>query len=154
MNANALATRWALRLTLVLGLVPASAQVYTWTDADGKRHFSDSATRPKDQATPQVKVPPPNVANRFEPRSTARDLPAENHGEEGQALTPPAPVIPSNPSRSLSGVQRSQNSCRAQWDAYYDGADCFAGCGKTLGFFGTRNNAGCGHCTDAPRPNC
>lgn len=44
------ATRWIFSLALALSLLtmPLSAQIYTWTDADGKVHFSDK----KPEGTP------------------------------------------------------------------------------------------------------
>jgi hypothetical protein len=132
----------------------AAAQVYTWTDAQGKKHFSDDAMRPKDQATPEARLSPGNVADRFQPRGSPSDNQAKPAAEGTQGGIPPAPIMPTAPPRPLSGVDRSQNDCRTKWNAYYDGADCYAACGQTLGGFGTRNNAACGHCTDAPRPNC
>ncbi|MFN3495570.1 MAG: DUF4124 domain-containing protein [Hydrogenophaga sp.] len=141
--------RRALLAALLGASAPAMAQIYTWTDADGKKHFSDGAMRPKDRATPEVNVPPPNVVDRFQAPPNAPAPPPP------EPVSPPtAGAAPPAAGRPLSGVDRSQNACRAQWDAYYDGADCFAACGQNLGGSGARNNAACGHCTDAPRPNC
>lgn len=142
--------RWTLLAALVGAVAPTMAQIYTWTDADGKKHFGDSAMRPKDRAAPEVKVSPPNVANRFQ--ATPNPAPPTPPPEEPMPSPAASAPLPES-RRPLSGVDRSQNACWAQWEAYYSGADCFAACGQSNGL-GGRNNAGCGHCTDAPRPNC
>jgi len=164
MNVCALLGRLALWICLAGTFGAASAQIYTWTDADGKKHFGDAAMRPKDKAISEVKIPPANVSERFEARKES-ELP---HVPEPQSeAVPPAPTVPYGAStplpmpRKISSVERDQDTCRAQWEAYDAGAACYAECGKNIacpspGFFLTcgRNNAECGHCSDAPMPRC
>lgn len=142
----------------------AIGQVYMWTDAQGKKHFGDAATRPWDKPSPELKVPPANVADRFvAPQTSDPDpLPPGTDEEassspDGSAVAPTLPHGPGSSARKLSGVDRSQDACRAQWAAYDAGVACYAECGKTAcgGFMScAQNNAECGHCQDAPRPRC
>ncbi len=139
----------------------AVAQVYTWTDADGKKHFGDAATRPRDKTSPEIKVPPANVADRFAPRTASPPVAAPDPKSEAPPPSPPVAPAPARPAPKISSVERDQDTCRAQWEAYDAGAACYAECGKNIacpnpGFFLTcgRNNAECGHCSDAPMPRC
>ncbi|EWS63683.1 DUF4124 domain-containing protein [Hydrogenophaga aromaticivorans] len=151
MSAWGLLGRLALWVCLAGTGGAAMAQVYTWTDANGKKHFGDAATRPRDKTSPEVKVPPANLANRFEARQTPNPTPAAPESQSGQTM--PGPTA-----QKISGVQRNQDACRAQWKAYDEGVACYAKCGKTVcrGFLFDcrRNNAECGHCRDAPMPRC
>jgi hypothetical protein len=156
MSAWGLLGRLALWVCLAGTGGAAMAQVYTWTDADGKKHFGDAATKPRDRTSPEVKVPPANVADRFEARQTPEPIPA---GPESQsAAAPPAQSTPGPAARKISGVQRNQDACLTQWKAYDASAACYAECGRTICrgilFDCKRNNAACGHCQDVPRPNC
>ena len=65
MSAWGLLGRLALWVCLAGTGGAAMAQVYTWTDANGKKHFGDAATRPRDKTSPEVKVPPANKLLRF-----------------------------------------------------------------------------------------
>lgn len=130
------------------------AQVYTWTDADGKKHFGDAAVRPKNNVSPEVKVPPPNIANRFEAQKAPEGQSETTIPAEVPPETPPAAPQPTKPSRRPPSTQRSQDSCKAKWDAFESASACYAECGKSLAPDGARNNAECGHCTDVPMPRC
>ena len=65
----------ALLLALLTGLSShAGTQVYRWVDADGVVHFEDA---PPDLDTgTRLKVRPPNLADAFVPRATARQVTA------------------------------------------------------------------------------
>lgn len=130
------------------------AQIYTWTDADGKKHFGDAAVRPKNSASPEIKVPPPNVVDRFEARKAPEGQSGTASSSETLPLTPPAASQPTEQARRPSGTQRGQDSCKAKWDAFDSASACYAECGKSLAPDGGRNNAACGHCTDVPMPRC
>lgn len=144
----------ALWLCLAALAGSAMAQVYTWTDANGKKHVGDAATRPRDKSSPEIKVPPAIVADRFEPRTASPPVTAPEPKDEVAPpvqLTLPSPNIEA---RKPSNVDMSKESCRAKWDAYDSGVSCFSACGKPMTGFRGRNNADCGHCQDAPMPRC
>ena len=151
----------ALWLCLAALAGSAMAQVYTWTDANGKKHFGDAATRPSDKTSPEIKVPPANVADRFEPRPAPPPIGQPEPKIEDPMLASPAPPAPARPVPKVSSVERDQDTCRAKWDAYDASAACYAECGKNIACRNPdafrscgRNNAACGHCSDAPMPRC
>lgn len=154
MNVCALLGRLSLWICLAGTFGATMAQVYTWTDADGKKHFGDAAMRPKDKATPEVKVPPPNVADRFEARQTPERQVEATSPPEALSSPPPAAPMPTEEARPRSGTERGQDACKAKWEAFDAATACYDVCGKNLAQGGGRNNAACGHCTDVPMPRC
>lgn len=132
----------------------ATAQVYTWTDSNGKKHFGDAATRPRDKISPEIKMPPANVADRFEVRNSPEPTSTQAPPVDSAPAPATAPSTrPLNASRP-SSVDRSRNSCKAKWVAFESAVSCYDACAKPMAPFRGRNNAECGHCQDLPMPNC
>ncbi len=152
--------RMLLWCVLVCVHVMSIAQVYTWTDKDGRKHFGDPATTPEDKRDLPVHVPPPNVADRFIPN------PVNNGADVGGDATqgsPPVSIAPSGAPKKPAFNDRS--GCQAARQAYDASLACYAECGKTScrgglaqGGRGSsscgRNNAACGHCQELPMPRC
>ena len=69
-----------------LALAPAFAQVYTWKDAKGVTHYSDTPPKDANRAVRTVEVPPPPPA----PPSAARSRPAS---AATVARAPAAPAV-------------------------------------------------------------
>lgn len=145
--------RWVWAGLLLFSLL-AIAQVYTWTDEQGRKHFGDEVTTPGNQRETPVNIPPPNVAEPFKPDTppaapSAPDAPAEVAAPVPAALTDPMAGTPKRP-----GVAAEQEACKAQNEAYEASKACFAEC-STLNKPGSgRNNAQCGHCTPMTKPRC
>ena len=132
------------------------AQVYTWTDEKGRKHFGDEVSTPENRRESPVKVPPPNIAERFTPAQKPDSASQTTAGETGSNAPPTIPAQGARPPSGM-GVKESQARCESQKQAYDSSAACFAACGKTVCTRGQgcrRNNAACGHCQDMLPPNC
>lgn len=145
--------RWAWAV-LLLGSLLAIAQVYTWTDEQGRTHFGDEVTTPANQRETPVHIPAANVAEPFKPDTppsvpSVPDAPAEVAAPVPSMVTDPQTGLPQRP-----GVAAEQEACQAQNEAYQASRACFAEC-STLNKPGSgRNNAQCGHCTPLTKPRC
>lgn len=140
---------FSLAAALAFGGSSAFAQVYSWKDSSGKVHFGD---RPPVAADPKtvkkVTVSSPNLTESFKDAPPAASDAPGKRKPEGEMAAPatPQPL----PKRGLAA--QSQDSCAAKVAAFQASYACFEACGKPIR--GARNNAGCGHCTDEPMPNC
>ena len=147
------AWRWPWAGLLLCSHLLAMAQVYTWTDEKGRKHFGDQVSTPESHRGKPVNIPTPNIAQRFEP---APSLVAPS--ESATTADGTAPVASSFPdpkakSKTPTGVAASQEACKAQKQAYQASAACFAACSRPVAG-GGRNNARCGHCTPLNSPRC
>lgn len=141
---------------LAVGLIASTnvnAQVYRWVDANGKVHFSDAEPPKGSRDVKQVDVGETNVVRPFQYRQTTEDAPQQQptEPESGSAASE------DTGKRTQRTVAEDKDSCAAQKAAYEASAACFAECGRTFrsatGSY-ARNNANCGHCTEAVAPNC
>ena len=148
---------WVLAGLLLASHGGASAQVYTWTDAQGRKHFSDEASIPGNSREKRVEVPPPNLANRFVPTplSAATTLPPEDTPTKPDA-TPAAATTPDTNNKNAKKKAFTREECGALKQAYDASAACFAACSKPVQAYGQRgrNNANCGHCQQLTMPRC
>lgn len=149
-------TRWmkcSLAVALLGAQLLAGAQINTWTDQHGRKHFADEAGTPEHQSTTPVTVPPPNVIERFTPPAGQ-----QSGADEAQQAGQPPVILPApaRPQRA-PGLAAQQEACKAAKAAYEASRACFAECGKRFcspyGHCGT-NNSACGHCTELPMPHC
>ncbi len=150
---------WVLSALLLGGHGMTGAQVYTWTDEKGRKHFTDEASAPENGRSKRVEVAPPNLANRFVPSASTvtTALPAEG---TATIPVPTAAVVPNtgyqNKNAKKNNVTREE--CAAQKQAYDASSSCFASCSTpaTANSFGQkgRNNANCGHCQQVTMPRC
>lgn len=155
------AVRWfhfVPAIALVLGGSVAHAEVYRWKDSNGQVHFGDRPD-PISQGAKKVVVPRPNLAKSLEvaPKpASAGTTKAKSDGDTGPStILPEAAERPKpEPTPKLGIAAQRKDSCQAKWAAYEASAACFGACGKSNGGGRTRNNAGCEHCAEAPRPNC
>ena len=146
--------RWAWVGLLLCGHLFAIAQVYTWTDEKGRKHFGDEVTTPGNQRGKTVNIPPPNVAERFKPDATLATPSASDAPAEAAAPVPTAGSDPKAGSPKRPGVAAGQEACKAQNEAYQASRACYSEC-STLNVGGRgHNNAQCGHCTPLTKPRC
>ncbi len=126
----------------------AGAQIYTWTDEQGRKHFADEGGTPPQQRTTPVTVSPPNVIERFTPPAGQ-----QSGADEAQQAGQPPVILPA-PARAqrAPGLASKAEACKAEKAAYEASLACFAECGRR-GVYGTDNSA-CGHCQQLPIPNC
>lgn len=156
------AARWvcfSFVVAMVFGTGGALAEVYRWKDSSGKVHFGDRPDSTDPKVVKEVVVPRPNLAEGFKgaPPTTTDGPTKAVSREETPAPSDPlataeAPKPKPVPKRGLAA--QSKDSCQAKVAAYVASRECFGACGSTNGRFGTRNNAGCEHCVEQPRPNC
>ncbi|MGS5086265.1 DUF4124 domain-containing protein [Hydrogenophaga sp. A37] len=143
--------RWAWAgLLLCNSLI--HAQVYTWTDAQGRKHFGDEVSTPENKRGTPVKIPLPNIAKRFEPNTP----PASNAPADGSAPVPTPASAPKAETKKLPGLAAQQEACKAQKQAYQASEACYAECSTPVQnkWGGGRNNAKCGHCSPMTTPRC
>jgi Domain of unknown function (DUF4124) len=156
------AVHWAVGACVFLGVVaPGSvlAEVYRWTDSNGRVHFGDRPHSTDPKAVKEVAVPRPNLVEGFKgpPAATPSgptDADAIGDNRTPAAPTPaaPAPKVNAPPKRGFA--EQSKASCQAKVTAYRASKTCFDECGRQNGNMSGRNNAGCEHCVDLPMPNC
>lgn len=150
-------TRWmkcSAAVALMCVQLLAGAQIYTWTDEQGRKHFADEVGTPEHQRTTPVKVSPPNLVERFVPpaqSAQSADGDAAAQGA-GSGATPTAPPAPSQGQRSPSRSSSREQACKAAKAAYEASLACFQGCGRRV-VYGTDNSA-CGECQQLPMPDC
>lgn len=156
------AARWvcfSFVVAMAFGTGGALAEVYRWKDSSGKVHFGDRPDSTDPKVVKEVVVPRPNLAEGFKgaPPTTADGPPKAVSRDEiavpaDPLATADAPKPKPAPKRGLAA--QSKDSCQAKVAAFVASRECFGACGSTNGRFGTRNNAGCEHCVEQPRPNC
>lgn len=148
------AARWvcfslAAALAFGSGSSALADEVYRWKDSSGKVHFGDRPPAAADPKTvKKVTVPSPNLTESFKDAPPATSDAPGKRKPEGEMAAPATPQP--QPKRGMAA--QSQDSCAAKVAAFQASYACFEACGKPIK--GARNNAGCGHCTDQPMPNC
>lgn len=136
-----------LRVTLTVWLaclsVLAQAELYTWVDKNGKKHYGDT-------------VPPEhtNKAQTVEAKkiNTMPAPPSVNYYETPQHSDANAP----SDAQENPAVDAEANSCEAQQQAYENSVACYNECRKHTKTHGKKINniSDCGECADAPKPHC
>lgn len=150
---------WVLVALLLGGSGVAGAQVYTWTDEQGRKHFTDEAATPGNGRTKRVEVTPPNLANRFVPSSstTTTTLPAEGSPTKPDVTVAVAPNTGFQ-SKNARKKNFTREECASLKQAYDASSECFAACSTPANANGYgqkgRNNANCGHCQQMIMPRC
>lgn len=115
------------------------AEVFTWVDKDGKKHFGDQIPP---EYRKQAKEIAPQSTNRMESTSSAKAPSAAAHS---QAQLPPKELVHEN------NVEPEALDCTQQWQRFKRAELCFSDC--TL--VGGGVNAGkCSHCEDVKKPSC
>jgi hypothetical protein len=157
--------RWAWVGLLLCGHLCAIAQIYTWTDKSGRKHFGDDVSTPENQRSTPVKIPSPNTAKRFEPNAPLATSSGSDAPADGPTPFTTSATDPKAKTKDLSGVAARQEACKAEKQAYQASAACYAECGISFCSGGLvqggsgpsscgRNNVNCGHCKDLPMPRC
>lgn len=117
-------------------VLPVHAEVYTWVDKEGKKHYGD-------------KVPAEYLSKSSEVSTkTVNTLPK---------MTAPIINTPSaqSPTAAFVGNESPENetksSCAQLWSDFEASQRCFSKCVMKGGGI---NVAKCDNCKDLPRPNC
>lgn len=140
-------TRLVLLFSL-LTLACANAEIYSWVDKDGKKHFGQEVPKEYAKQSTVVETKPINSmdatkvpAKPKETNKTAFQL------EQERRFVPPE--IDTTPARKLS-------SCEQQKQAYEQAEKCFSNCRQTSWSANgqIKNDVSSCHCADAKRPDC
>jgi hypothetical protein len=133
---------------------PASAQIYSWVDENGKTHFGDRVPekykKQSEDLTEETSVN--NVSDAVEPRQPVYIPDQKNRTSTSL----------NSSSKTNSQQPSNSNSCQAQWAAYRSAEACYNQCAQNYsnnvpGSHGqtyTRNTSACGRCRDAKKPSC
>ena len=102
-----------------------SAEVYRWTDANGRVFYGDRAPEGRRASAKVIPIdpPPPVAATTAEPTAPPRRPTAAN--------TRPAAPVQSGPgligrSQSLPPLEDTETRCAAAWRRFDDSSACFA----------------------------
>jgi hypothetical protein len=119
------------KLLLLLGLLPLAlhgvqaGELYKWTDADGKVHFSDKPPKPSvaTAKTVEVKVQPVTEAQRLEAEARLAKLKATTgHGTLMGGTGPDAMIPPG----TRQGGSTGGTACERAWREYNESVACFS----------------------------
>lgn len=113
----------------------SAAEVYTWTDKNGKKHFGDKVPAEYEAQSKPVESKPINTL----PRSNVY----VSEPPQGQ---PNTVVIP-----STRANEKAEKTCAQQWADFSGAQNCFSQCTMKGGGI---NAAKCSHCQNLPRPRC
>lgn len=131
--------RGLLLITLAMCTTLAQAELYTWVDKQGKKHYGDKIPpeyAKQASAVEQKKInsmPAPPSVNFYQPppaRNQVSDQSTGNNNNQG-------------------------NSCEQQKRAFEESQACFNDCRVHRDRAHNVNNvSACGHCTDVKKPSC
>lgn len=140
---NSIFTRSCLCLVLSLFVSFASAEVYTWVDENGKKHYGDSVPAKYQTQSKTVDTNDINTIQSVDPQHYAEPDygAAQNDGSDARSK-----LIKSNEPAS-----RQNDSCEQQLEAFKRSQACYGQCGLVGGGI---NKARCSHCVDLKKPNC
>ena len=117
---------WAVFVCCLLAAAGArSAEVYRWTDANGRVVYGDRAPEGRRASAKVIPIdpPPPVRAKTAEPNASPRRAAA--------AGTRPAAPVPTSPgligrSQSLPPLEDQETRCAAAWRRFDESSACFA----------------------------
>lgn len=130
-------------LGLAFSFSGSHAEIYSWVDKDGKKHFGQEV--PKEYAK----------------KSTVLDVKAVNSMDETktrpnyQSASSPVPQ-PLPRANTQDNGDENLSRCEQQKRAYEESVACYARCRLPKDSYGPRVNnvSGCTQCVDVKKPNC
>lgn len=133
--------KWLL-MALFLNVSLSFAEVYTWVDKDGKKHFGQEVPKEYANKGKVVDLKTMNVMEKTNANPTS--FPTPTNYQEPQAQSEPEA-----PAEKLS-------ACELKKREYEKSVACYASCRFPKDNRGSRVNnvAGCGHCVDVKKPDC
>jgi len=131
--------RGLLLVALAVCTTIAQAELYTWVDKNGKKHYGD-------------KIPP-----EYAKQATAVEQKKINSMPTPPSVNfyqPPARNQDSAPAATDNTAPRG-NSCEDQKRAFEESQACFNDCRlHRVRTHNVNNVSACGHCADVKKPNC
>ncbi len=148
---------------LLLLSVPAQAEIYTWVDENGKKHFGDRVPEKyKTQAdNVELNMYQPTAEEIAETQRRNQEMERTRRRMESSRRASSSSSRGGYVTTASTSKSRSSNSCADQKARYEEAKRCFAGCQTRVaappwqGRRGTvLNNDNCGHCTNVSKPSC
>lgn len=125
----------------------ANAEVYTWIDEDGEKHFGDSVPTGQTGSASKLELEEVNVISGND-GSRGRDR-VGTHNEPGNKSAVAGKTKDERPTKQ--GQTSENESCKAAVAEYEKSVECFNKCRNVNGSI---NRAKCPDCVDVPRPGC
>lgn len=131
-------------LFLVFGLATAHAEIYSWVDRDGKKHFGEKVPKEYLSKSTELDVKPINAMDATKipqkPKETEKAI-----GDQEKRIA----QLEEKPTEIL-------NACEQQKRAYEQSVQCYSRCRNREGSEENRVNniSACGSCVDAKKPDC
>lgn len=148
MVVTKLVTRGWLLLLMALPLL-AAAEIHSWVDENGRKHFGDRVPESYQDKSSPVTVSP-NKAVRFE----RPDMPKPNYSPQNEWQPDPGNIYqPPHRAQANKEPQEATGTCAEQRAAFKKSAECFSRC-QTKHHNGARDNSLCGHCQAVKSASC
>lgn len=130
-------------LGLAFSFSGSYAEVYSWVDKDGKKHFGQEVPKEYAKKSTVIEVKSVNSMDETKTRPNYQPTSAPAYQQ------PQMPVMQDNNTGNLS-------SCEQQKRAYEDSVACYARCRLPKDSYSPRVNnvSGCTQCVDVKKPNC
>lgn len=129
----------------------ASAEIYRWTDENGKVHFGDRVPEQYRTNTENLEVKAHNVLESDMKRGYVPREQVTQHEPGAVASQPPRRSEKAPPQTTL---RSSIDECQNQWQSYYQSKACFDSCAIYIRAGTARNVSNCGHCQAVSLPTC
>jgi hypothetical protein len=129
---------------LIVGLATAHAEIYSWVDKDGKKHFGEQVPKEYLNKSTEITVKPVNAMEAAKASSNSNET---KQATEEQKK--PSSPTEDTPTENLS-------SCEQQKRAYEQSVQCYSRCRNRDGGEENRVNniSACGTCVDVKKPDC
>lgn len=117
---------WTLFVGCLLAAGSAqSAEVYRWTDADGRVVYGDRAPEGRRASAKVIPIdpPPPVRVKTAEPKAAPRTATTANTRPGAAARSDPGMI---GPSQSLPQLEDKETRCAAAWRRFDESSACFA----------------------------
>ena len=132
-----------LSLILLLGTNVVYAEIYSWVDKDGKKHFGQEVPKEYAKKSTVIDVKSVNVMDetKVQPTPRTNNKPTYQHPQ---------------PTATQDDDYENLSSCEQKKRAYEESVACYAECRLPKEESGGRVNnvSACRHCVDAKKPNC
>lgn len=131
-------------LLVITTCVHAYAEIYTWVDKDGKKHFGQEIPKEYANQGKALEVKPINSMDETKVTKTSSPKPAKPTYQQPRRFVP-----------EEDSSNRNLSRCEQQKLAYEKSVKCYSDCRNLdAQYHGVNNVSSCGHCVDAKKPNC
>jgi len=156
-----------LALLILLLTYSSHAEIYTWVDENGKKHFGDKVPPEYQEQINAVEVdvrqPSPEELVRARAIATEQAKAVIDSRNSRAANMKPEHKVPESSEPALTAEQYAKTTCERKKQLYKESEDCYSKCtqqnvlrspGSLRVVKHVRNTSNCGHCQDYKKPNC